>query len=153
MQLHHWIPDKRIRHSLEASPGCHLWEMQTFIDPDLLGRLRVGPLASYLDTYLKRIEQQGFLPSSVPMQMYAIARFSKWLQIYQPDLYQVDESTIERFLQGDPGVIHACESAPLRRLLAMLRHIGACGQLRAQKAAIGRLIGQPPNGREPDVDR
>jgi hypothetical protein len=34
--------------------------MQTFIDPDLLDRLRVGPLASYLDAYLKRIEQEGF---------------------------------------------------------------------------------------------
>src|ERR1044072_1298592 len=98
--------------------------MQTFIDPGLLDRLRVGPLASYCDAYLKRIEQEGFLPSSVPMQMYAIARFSKWLQICQPDLYQVDESTVERFLQRDPGVIHSCEPAPLRRLLAMLRDIG-----------------------------
>jgi site-specific recombinase XerD len=98
--------------------------MQTFIDPGLLDRLRVGPLASYFDAYLKRIEQEGFLPSSVPMQMYAIARFSKWLQICQPDLYQVDESTVERFLQRDAGVIHSCESAPLRRLLAMLRDIG-----------------------------
>src|SRR5450432_2817479 len=72
--------------------------MQTFVDPDLLDRLRVGPLASYLDTYLKRIEQEGFLPSSVPMQMYAIARFSNWLHTGQVDLHQVDEATIERFL-------------------------------------------------------
>ena len=53
----------------------HPWEMQKFIDPSLLDRLRVGPLAAYLDTYLERIEHAGFLPSSVPMQMYAIARF------------------------------------------------------------------------------
>jgi site-specific recombinase XerD len=98
--------------------------MQTFIDPGLLDRLRVGPLASHFDAYLKRIEQEGFLPSSVPMQMYAIARFSKWLQIWQPDLHQVDESAVERFLQRDPGVVHSCESAPLRRFLAMLREIG-----------------------------
>ena len=51
-------------------------EMKTFIDPNLLQRLRVGPLAPYLDAYLKRIEQEGFLPSSAPMHMYAIARFS-----------------------------------------------------------------------------
>ena len=80
----------------------HAGEMQTFIDPDLLDRLRVGPLASYLDAYLKRIEQEGFLPSSVPMQMYAIARFSNWLQTRQLDLHQVDEATVERFLQRDP---------------------------------------------------
>jgi hypothetical protein len=38
--------------------------MKTFIDPNLLQRLRVGPLAPYLDAYLKHIEQEGFLPSS-----------------------------------------------------------------------------------------
>jgi len=38
-----------------------LGKMQTFIDPDLLDRLRVGPLASHLDAYLKRIEHEGFL--------------------------------------------------------------------------------------------
>jgi hypothetical protein len=71
--------------------------MQTFVDPHLLARLRVGPLASYLDAYLKRIEQQGYLSSSVPMQMYAIARFSRWLQAQQLDLNQVDEVAVERF--------------------------------------------------------
>ena len=60
--------------------------MKTFIDPNLLQRLRVGPLAPYLDAYLKRIEQEGFLPSSAPMHMYAIARFSKWLCDRQYDL-------------------------------------------------------------------
>ena len=98
--------------------------MQTFIDPDLLDRLRVGPLASYLDTYLKRIEQEGFLPSSVPMQMYAIARFSNWLHTGQVDLHQVDEATVERFLHRDLDIVHSAESAPLRRFLAMLREIG-----------------------------
>lgn len=95
-----------------------------FIDPDLLDRLRVGPLASYLDAYLKRIEQEGFLPSSVPMQMYGIARFSNWLQTRQPDLHLLDEATIERFLQRDQNIVHSAESAPLRRFLAMLREIG-----------------------------
>ena len=73
------VASKTIRHS-PAVPGmAHPGEMQTFVDPNLLERLRVGPLAPYLDTYLKHIEQEGFLPSSVPMQMYAIARFSNWL--------------------------------------------------------------------------
>ena len=98
--------------------------MKTFIDPNLLQRLRVGPLAPYLDAYLKHIEQEGFLPSSAPMQMYAIARFSKWLRDRQFDLHQVDEAAVNRFLKRDPGVVHSCESATLRRLLAMLRQIG-----------------------------
>src|SRR4051794_18368336 len=98
--------------------------MQAFIAPDLLGRLRVGPLAPYLDHYLKRIEQEGFLPSSVPMQMYAIARFSKWLDLHRVDLRQLDEALIERFLKRDLNVVHSGESAPLWRFLAMLREFG-----------------------------
>src|ERR1035438_9452812 len=98
--------------------------MKTFIDPNLLQRLRVGPLGPYLDAYLKHIEQEGFLPSSAPMQMYAIARFSKWLRDRQFDLHKVDEGAVNRFLKRDPGVVHSCESATLRRLLAMLRQIG-----------------------------
>lgn len=98
--------------------------MQSFIDPNLLERLRVGSLAPYLDLYLKRIEQEGFLPSSVPMQMYAIARFSKWLDSKRIDLRQVDEPVVERFLKRDLNVVHSAESAPLRRFLAMLRDIG-----------------------------
>ena len=98
--------------------------MQTLVDADFLDRLRVGPLASYLDAYLKRIEQEGFLPSSVPMQLYAIARFSNWLRTWQVDLHRVDEATVDRFLQRDLNVVHSAESAPLRRFLAMLREIG-----------------------------
>lgn len=98
--------------------------MQPFIDPDLLARLRVGPLASYLDAYLKHIEHQGFLPSSVPIQIYGIARFSNWLQARQLGAHQVDEAMVERFLKRDPATIHSGESAPLRRLLAILREIG-----------------------------
>jgi hypothetical protein len=58
---------QRIRHSLESPGNGDPGEMHTFIDPDLLDRLRVGPVAPYLDAYLKRIEQEGFLPSSVPI--------------------------------------------------------------------------------------
>lgn len=58
------------------------------------------------------------------MQMYAIARFSKWLRDRQFDLCQVDEAAVNRFLKRDPGVVHSCECATLRRLLAMLRQLG-----------------------------
>src|SRR5215470_17075861 len=98
--------------------------MKTFVDPNLLHRLRVGPLAPYLDAYLKHIQQEGFLPTSVPVQMYAIARFSKWLEDRTFDLRRVDEAIIRRFLERDPGVVHSGECATLRRLLAVLRRIG-----------------------------
>ena len=90
--------------------------MQKFIDPRLLDRLRVGPLAAYLDTYLERIEHAGFLPSSVPMQIYAIARFSNWLHAQQINLQLMDEGTIQQFLKRDLDISHSGESGSLRRL-------------------------------------
>ena len=98
--------------------------MKQFIDPNLLDRLRVGPLAAYLDTYLKRIDHAGFLPSSAPIQMYAIARFSNWLDSRQVNLRLIDEGTIQQFLKRDLDIAHGGESAPLHRLLTMLREIG-----------------------------
>jgi hypothetical protein len=98
--------------------------MKAFIDPDLLRRLRIGPLATYFDSYLKRIEQEGFLPSSVPMQMYAIARFSKWLHTRHLEARMVDETVIDLFLKRQGEVRHGAEPAPLRRLLAILRESG-----------------------------
>jgi len=98
--------------------------MQSIIDSKLLERLRVGPLAPYLDVYLRRIEQDGFLPSSVPCQLYAIARFSKWLQQEGVRREDIDESRVRRFLDRDPGVVHYPEPASIRRLVLILRGMG-----------------------------
>jgi site-specific recombinase XerD len=98
--------------------------MRTFIDPSLLQRLRVGPLAPYLDAYLEQIEKEGFLPSSVPMQIYSIARFSKWLERRRLELYEIDEVCVTQFLERDAGIHHSAEPASLRRFLKMLRAFG-----------------------------
>src|SRR5919106_933823 len=97
--------------------------MHSLIAPDLLARLRVGSVAPYIDVYLKRIEQQGFLPSSVPMQMYAIARFGKWLDRNNIGLHDLDESIVDRFLKRDTKVARSSGPAPLRRFVTMLREI------------------------------
>ena len=98
--------------------------MQSIIDPKLLERLRVGPLAPYLDVYLSRIKQDGFLPSSVPCQLYAVARFSKWLQQGNVRLEDVDEIEVRRFLDRHAGVVHFPEPASIRRLVLILRGMG-----------------------------
>ena len=67
-----------MRHNLVSDRDA--WRMKSIIDPKLLERLRVGPLAQYFDPYLARLEEEGFSPSSVPCQAYAITRYSKWLQ-------------------------------------------------------------------------
>jgi site-specific recombinase XerC len=98
--------------------------MQSIIDSKLLERLRVGPLAPYLDVYLRRIEQDGFLPSSVPCQLYAIARFSKWIEQGGVRLEDIDEVGMRRFLDRGPGVVHYPEPASIRRLVAILPGMG-----------------------------
>lgn len=98
--------------------------MQPLVDPKLLERLRIGPLAQYFDIYLSRLKRDGFLPSSVPCQAYAITRFSKWLHQkgIRPD--DLDESTVRKFLDRHPGVVHYPERATLRRLMSILRESG-----------------------------
>src|ERR1035441_5131786 len=91
--------------------------MKTTIDSKLLERLRVGPLSPYLDVYLARVEQEGFLPSSVPCQVYAIARFSRWLERMDVSLEGLDESGVQDFLGRDPGVVHHLERSTIRRLV------------------------------------
>ena len=40
-------------------PVLNAWMMKSIIDPKLLERLRVGPLAQYFDPYLARLEDEG----------------------------------------------------------------------------------------------
>src|SRR6516225_4551395 len=98
--------------------------MKSIIDPKLLERLRVGPLAQYFDPYLARIEEEGFSPSSVPCQAYAITRFSKWLQEKHISLGELDGTTVQAFLNRDPGVVHRPEPETIHRLVAILRGLG-----------------------------
>lgn len=106
--------------------------MKTIMDSKLLERLRVGPLSPYLDIYLTRVEQEGFLPSSVPCQVYAIARFSRWLERINAPLQDLDESVVRDFLDRDPGVVHYPERSTIRRLVLVLREIGV---VRAKRPA------------------
>jgi len=98
--------------------------MKSTIDLKLLARLRVGPLAQYFDPYLARLEEEGFSPSSVPCQAYAITRFSKWLQQKHIPLRDVDGATVRAFLNRDPGVVHRPEPETIHRLVAILRDMG-----------------------------
>src|SRR4051794_20848096 len=99
--------------------------MKHFIDPKLVERLSVGPLSPYLGAYLARMEKDGFSPSSMPCQAYAIARFSRWLDQQKIQVKDVDKSIGRRFLDRDVDVIHRPEPETIRRLLLILRENGA----------------------------
>ena len=57
-------------------------------------------------------------------KLYAIARFSKWLQQGGIRLEDIDEIRMRRFLDRDPGVVHYPEPATIRRLVVILREMG-----------------------------
>jgi hypothetical protein len=74
--------------------------MQSIIDPKLLERLRVGPLAQYFDPYLARIEEEG-LPTTDEV---AIPRV--FLELYFFGLGQRYATAREfQLLQGFQGVL------------------------------------------------
>jgi site-specific recombinase XerD len=106
--------------------------MQTIIDSTLLERLRVGPLSPFLNIYLTRLEREGFSASSVPCQVYAIARFSRWLEQNHVLLEDLDEARVQGFLGRDPGVVHHGERSTIWRLVLVLREVGV---LRAKQPA------------------
>src|ERR1035437_6678678 len=133
-----------MRHNLDILTRPAILEgMKTIIDSKLLKRLQVGPLSPYLDIYLSRVEQEGFLPSSVPCQVYAIARFSRWLDRMNVPLEDLNESGVRDFLGRDPGVVHYPEPSTIRRLVVVLREVGV---LRAKQpatlTAVQRHVGE-----------
>jgi site-specific recombinase XerD len=98
--------------------------MQPLLYAKLLERLRVGPLAPYFDIYIAGLHRDGFMPSSVPCQAYAIARFSRWLDQRHCTISDLDDSLVREFLNRDSGVVHYHELATLRRLCSVLRDAG-----------------------------
>jgi integrase len=56
--------------------------------------------------------------------LYAIARFSKWLESRRVDLHEIDKVCVAQFLKRDAGINHGAEPAPRRRFLAILREFG-----------------------------
>ena len=74
--------------------------------------------------YLARVEHEDYLPSSVPCQLYAITRFSKWMGQHGIRPEDLDESLVSRFVARDSGVVHYPERATIGRLLAILRDLG-----------------------------
>src|SRR5260221_4614890 len=112
----------------------------------------VGPLSPYIEPYGALLNEQGFTSSSVHEQIRVIVMFSQSLQRSGCEIRDLDEAVVERFLYHElrGQWPHVSAPATLRRLLAMLRQIGA---VRAGKpappresrtTAHGRLSAFPP---------
>ena len=85
----------------------------------------LGPLSPYIDSYVRLLNEEGYAPASVRDQVRVIVRFSRSPQRSDCEVRDLDEAVVERFLHHKPKSHLHCAPATLRRLLAMLRSIGA----------------------------
>ena len=87
----------------------------------------VGPLSAYVESYIALVNKQGFAPRSVYEQIRVIVMFSRWLQRSGCEIHDLNESVTDRFLYDElrGQWPHVAAPATLRRLLALLRRIGA----------------------------
>jgi hypothetical protein len=93
----------------------------------IIERAPVGPLSPYIESYIALVNEQGFAPPSVYEQIRVIVMFSQWLERSGCEIRDLDESVTERFLYHELKARwpHVCAPVTLRRLLALLRRIGA----------------------------
>jgi hypothetical protein len=87
----------------------------------------VGPLSRYIEPYVALLREQGFAPASLHEHIRVIVMFSQSLQRSGCEIRDLDEAVVERFLYHElrGRWPHVSAPATLRRLLAMLRRIGA----------------------------
>ena len=84
-----------------------------------------GPLSPYIDSYVRLLNEEGYAPASVRDHVRVIVKFNRSLQRSDCEIRHLNEADVERFLHHKPKSHLHCAPATLRRLLAMLRSIGA----------------------------
>ncbi len=110
-----------------------------FVVLDSIAGARIGPLADHLNAYLSLLRGQGYAPGSARIHVQVIARFSQWLRRKGIEVHDLDQSIVERFLQGrrDARSASRGDAATLSRFLRMLRQNGVTREER--RAAPSRL--------------
>jgi len=68
------------------------------IDQTGIQRFRVGPLASCVDAYLARAEQESFSAFTVVEHLRVIRRFSIWLHDAHIEMKDLDEGIVQSFV-------------------------------------------------------
>ena len=85
----------------------------------------IGPLSPYIDSYVSLLNEEGYALVSIRDHVRVIVRFGQSLQRSGCEIRNLDQAVVERYLHQKPKAHLHCAPATLRRLLAMLRRIGA----------------------------
>jgi site-specific recombinase XerD len=86
-----------------------------------------GPLSPYMNAYLAQVKEQGYAVGSIYEQVCALKMFGRWLKRTGREVRDIDEAVARDFLRRVISHHYPKNAAPstLRRLLAMLRQVGA----------------------------
>lgn len=75
-----------------------------FPNPDVVDRLRQGPLSGHLDEFATRLSNRGYSARTIRDYVRAASHFSVWLEAVGVSVSKVDERVVEQFLAD-----HRCQ--------------------------------------------
>jgi len=85
-----------------------------------------GPLAPYLDSFARSLDEQGFKRRVIGLQIRVAANFSQWLEAEEVAAKDATEEHARHFLEGSARQrsVRRGEFATLRRLMDFLGQLG-----------------------------
>jgi site-specific recombinase XerD len=91
--------------------------------PSVVRRHHEGPLGIHVDAYEALLREQGYSRGSTYVHLHIVADFSRWLRRRRLDAGDVDECTVERYLQSRRRFVDTYRGASFvpYKFLGMLR--------------------------------
>lgn len=91
--------------------------------PSVVRRHHEGPLGIHVDAYEALLREQGYSRGSTYVHLHIVADFSRWLRRRRLDVGDVDECTVERYLQSRQRFVDTYRGASFvpYKFLGMLR--------------------------------
>lgn len=91
--------------------------------PSVVRRHHEGPLGIHVDAYEALLREQGYSRGSTYVHLHIVADFSRWLRRRRLDAGDVDECTVERYLQSRQRFVDTYRGASFvpYKFLGMLR--------------------------------
>jgi site-specific recombinase XerD len=91
--------------------------------PSVVRRHREGPLGIHVDAYEALLREHGYSRGSTYVHLHIVADFSRWLRRRRLDAGDVDECTVERYLQSRRRFVDTYRGASFvpYKFLGMLR--------------------------------
>ena len=94
--------------------------------PSVVRRHHEGPLGIHVDAYEALLREQGYSRGSTYVHLHIVADLSRWLRRRRLDAGDVDECTVERYLQSRQRFVDTYRGASFvpYKFLGMLRDRG-----------------------------